>query len=33
VRGGYEGEMKDGQITGTWTQGRNSLPLVLKRKG
>jgi uncharacterized protein (TIGR03067 family) len=32
VRGGYEGELKDGQIAGTWTQGPNSLPLVLKRK-
>jgi hypothetical protein len=32
VRGGYEGELKDGQITGTWTQTGSALPLVLKRK-
>jgi uncharacterized protein (TIGR03067 family) len=32
VGGGYEGELKDGQIAGTWTQGPGSLPLVLKRK-
>ena len=33
VRGAYEGELKDGQLTGTWAQGAGSLPLVLKRKG
>ena len=27
----YEGDLKDGQITGTWSQGPASLPLVFKR--
>jgi uncharacterized protein len=27
----YEGDFKDGQIAGTWTQGAVSLPLVFKR--
>lgn len=27
----FEGDLKDGQITGTWTQGAASLPLVFKR--
>ena len=27
----YEGELKDGQIAGTWTQGQAALPLILKR--
>ncbi len=31
VFGNYEGDLKDGQFTGTWTQGPNSWPLVLKR--
>jgi hypothetical protein len=31
VVGNYEGDLKDGQLTGTWTQGPNSWPLVLKR--
>ena len=31
VRGGYEGELKDGQLVGTWSQGAASLPLTLKR--
>ena len=31
VGGAYEGDLKDGQISGTWTQGPNSLPLNLKR--
>lgn len=31
VGGSYEGDLKDGQITGTWTQGPGSLPLNLKR--
>ena len=31
VGGAYEGDLKDGQITGTWTQGPGSLPLTLKR--
>jgi hypothetical protein len=31
VVGTYEGDLKDGQVTGTWTQGPNSWPLVLKQ--
>jgi hypothetical protein len=31
VIGNYEGDLKEGQFTGTWTQGPNSWPLVLKR--
>jgi hypothetical protein len=31
VAGTYEGDLKDGQLTGTWTQGPGTLPLVLKR--
>ena len=31
VIGNYEGDLKDGQLTGTWTQGPNSWPLVLTR--
>ena len=27
----FEGDLKDGQITGTWSQGPASLPLVFKR--
>jgi hypothetical protein len=27
----YEGDLKDGQLTGTWTQGPGTLPLVFKR--
>ncbi len=27
----YEGDLKDGQIAGTWVQGPNNLPLVFKR--
>jgi hypothetical protein len=27
----YDGDLKDGQIAGTWVQGPNSLPLVFKR--
>lgn len=27
----YEGDFKDGQITGTWAQGPNTLPLVFSR--
>ena len=30
VNGSYAGELKDGQIAGTWTQGAGSLPLVFK---
>jgi hypothetical protein len=33
VAGTYEGDLKDGQLTGTWTQGPGTLPLVLKRTG
>ena len=32
VSGGFEGDVKDGQIVGTWTQGPLSLPLVFKRR-
>ena len=31
VRGTYDGELKDGQLVGTWTQPKGSLPLTLKR--
>jgi hypothetical protein len=31
VAGRYEGELKDGQLTGTWTQGPATLPLVFTR--
>ena len=31
VIGNYDGDLKDGQLTGTWTQGPNTWPLVLKR--
>jgi hypothetical protein len=31
IAASYEGDLKDGQIDGTWTQGPNSLPLVFKR--
>jgi hypothetical protein len=31
IGGAYEGDLKDGQITGTWTQGPISAPLNLKR--
>lgn len=27
----YEGDLKDGQLTGTWSQGRGTLPLTFKR--
>ena len=33
IVGTYEGDLKDGQLTGTWMQGPGTLPLVLKRKG
>ena len=32
IRGAYEGELKDGQITGTWMRGAGKLPMVLKRR-
>jgi hypothetical protein len=31
VAGTYEGDLKDDQLSGTWTQGQRSFPLVLKR--
>lgn len=31
VAGTYEGDLKEGQLTGTWTQGPGNLPLVFKR--
>jgi uncharacterized protein (TIGR03067 family) len=31
LRGTYDGQLKDGQLTGTWSQGRVTLPLILKR--
>jgi hypothetical protein len=31
VIGNYEGDLKDGQLTGKWTQGPNTWPLLLKR--
>jgi hypothetical protein len=31
VNASYAGDLKDGQIVGTWTQGPASLPLVFKR--
>ena len=32
VSGGFEGDLKGGELAGTWTQGPGSLPLVFKRK-
>jgi uncharacterized protein (TIGR03067 family) len=32
INGAYEGEIKNGQLAGTFTQGAGTLPLVLKRK-
>ena len=31
IGGTFDGELKDGQLTGTWTQGPLNLPLVFKR--
>jgi hypothetical protein len=31
VAGTCEGDLKDGQLTGTWTQGPGAWPLILKR--
>jgi uncharacterized protein len=31
INGNCAGDLKDGQIVGTWTQGPASLPLVFKR--
>ena len=32
IAGLYEGDLADGKLTGTWTQGPRSSPLVLQRK-
>jgi hypothetical protein len=31
ISGTYEGDLKDGQLTGTWAQGPGTWPLVFKR--
>lgn len=31
ISGIYEGDLKDGQLTGTWAQGPGTFPLVFKR--
>lgn len=31
IKGTYDGELKAGQLTGTWSQGRATTPLVLKK--
>ena len=31
VSGGFDGEIKESEIAGTWTQGPGSLPLVFKQ--
>ena len=31
INASYAGDLKDGEIVGTWTQGPASLPLVFKR--
>ena len=31
IAGTYEGDFKDGQLTGNWSQGPGTLPLVFKR--
>jgi hypothetical protein len=31
IVGNYEGDLKDGELTGTWTQGPRNWPLVFKR--
>ena len=31
INAGYAGELKDGQLTGTWSQGPGSWPLAFKR--
>jgi len=32
VSGGYDGEVKGGEMSGTWTQGPLTLPLVFKKR-
>ena len=31
ISGAFDGELKDGELAGTWTQGPISRPLVFKR--
>ena len=31
ISGSYQGELKEGQLAGTWTQGQAALPLIFKR--
>jgi uncharacterized protein len=31
IAGTYEGDLKSGELTGTWTQGPRTLPLIFKR--
>ena len=31
IKGTYDGELKAGQLTGTWSQGRATTPLLLKK--
>ena len=31
IRASYDGDLKDGQIDGTWAQGDQRFPLVFKR--
>jgi hypothetical protein len=32
ISGSYDGELKDGVLTGKWTQGPNTRPLVFKKQ-
>jgi hypothetical protein len=32
IAGSYDGELKDGVLTGKWTQGSNASPLVFKKQ-
>jgi hypothetical protein len=32
IAASYDGDVKDGQIAGTWTQGPGNLPLQFKRR-
>jgi hypothetical protein len=31
IKATYDGALKDGQLAGTWSQGRNTTPLVLRK--
>ena len=31
IGGSYDGDLKEGQLTGTWTQGPGSMPLSFKK--